>query len=200
MPLAQEIYQSLYGAWRIACMDAGAMRYFNLTIDGFWRSFIAAVLLAPFFLITNIVNETGAGAQHLADNAVGYAIVWLVVWFVGWAVFPLIMVPVASLLNLSGTYVPFIIAWNWSSMLMAAVLYPLSFLFGLGVIGEGGAALLLMAARMSVFFYAYLVARTSLQCSLAVAVGIVLLEFLLGLLILGGANQLIYGGIDVPSG
>jgi hypothetical protein len=174
MPLAQEIYQSLYGAWRIACMDAGAMRYFNLTIDGFWRSFIAAVLLAPFFLITNIVNETGAGAEHVADNTVGYAIVWLIVWFIGWAIFPLIMVPVASLLNLSGTYVPFIIAWNWSSMLMAA--------------------------RRSVFFYAYLVTRTSLQCSLAIAVGIVLLEFLLGLLILGGANQLIYGGIDVPSG
>ena len=44
MPLNQEVARSIFAAWRIARFDAGAMNYFNLTLEGFWRSFFAAGL------------------------------------------------------------------------------------------------------------------------------------------------------------
>lgn len=200
MPFSQEIFQSIYGAWRIARFDPDAMRYFNLSMQGFWRSFFAAVLLAPFFLITNMVNESGAGAEHIAESSGGYILFWLFIWFLAWAVFPIVMIPVSSLLNLSNAYVPFIIVWNWASVLMNLLLFPLSILYGLGMFSQNSAALLLMVARISVFYYGYLVARTSLQSNKLTAIGIVVVEMLLGLLILGGANQLIYGDVAASGG
>lgn len=200
MPFGQEIYRSIYGAWRIARFDPGAMRHFNLSLEGFWRSFFASVLLAPFFMLSKIVNEVGDGAEQLAENTAGYIVFWLLIWFLAWAVFPIVMIPVARLLKLSDTYVPFIIAWNWSSVLMAVLLYPLYILHGLSLIGPEPAALFMMAAQVSVFFYGYLVTRASLQSAMFTAIGIVVMEFLLGLLIQGGANQLYYGGVSVPAG
>lgn len=200
MSFSQEIFQSIYGAWRIARFDPNAMRYFNLTLQGFWRSFFAAVLLAPFFLITNMVNESGAGAEHITQSTGGYIIFWLFVWFLAWAVFPIVMIPVSGLLNLSSAFIPFIIAWNWASVLMNLLLFPLSILYGMGMFSQNAAALLLMFARISVFFYGYLVVRASLQSNKTAAIGIVVLEMLLGLLILGGANQLLYGGMPAPGG
>lgn len=194
MPFSQEIFRSIHGAWRIARFDPDAMRHFNLTMQGFWRSFIAAALLAPFFVLTNVLNVADASAEHLSRDGFGYVAVWLLVWFVAWAVFPIVMVPVSHLLKLSDVYVPFIIAWNWSSVLMAAALYPLSMIYGLGIIGQQPAALLLMAVRITLFFYGYLVARASLRCGIAMAIGLVVMEFLISLLILGSANQVIYGG------
>jgi len=51
VPSAREMMYALYGAYRLARFDAGGMRYFDASIDGFWRSFFAAVLIAPFYLI-----------------------------------------------------------------------------------------------------------------------------------------------------
>lgn len=200
MPFKQEIFQSIYGAWRIARFDPNAMNHFNLSLQGFWRSFFASILLAPFFLISKIVNEVGAGAEQMSQGPVGYTVFWLFVWFLAWAVFPIVMVLVASLLKLSDTYVPFIIAWNWSSVLMAILLYPFYILHGLNLIGQEAAALLMMAAQISVFYYSYLVTRASLQCALFAAIGVVIMEFLLGLLIQGGANHFYYGGVSAAAG
>src|ERR1700704_629737 len=42
-----EISHATYGAWRLALFDAGGMRYFDRSLEGFWRSFRVALLLAP---------------------------------------------------------------------------------------------------------------------------------------------------------
>ena len=51
MPDRQEVASSLYGAWRLACLDESGMGYFNISVEGFWRSFFAAVLLAPVYML-----------------------------------------------------------------------------------------------------------------------------------------------------
>jgi hypothetical protein len=197
MPLSQEIYQSIYGAWRIARFDPDAMRYFNLSLQGFWRSFIAALLLAPLSLITKLVNDSGVNAERLPDGAAGNIYVWLIVWTLSWALFPIIMVPLARLLDLAGTYVSFIIAWNWSQVLIAGVVYPLSILRDLGALGDAFGGTLMIMAWLSVSFYAYLVTRVSLQSNLPTAIGIVIMEILLSLLVLVSVYQLAYGAMPV---
>ena len=44
MPSLVEVVQALYGTWRFARLDRGAMRYFDLSHRGVWRSFWAAAL------------------------------------------------------------------------------------------------------------------------------------------------------------
>ena len=40
---------SIYGAYRLARLDAAGMSYFDTSVAGFWRSFFAAVIIAPFY-------------------------------------------------------------------------------------------------------------------------------------------------------
>ena len=47
IPDQQEVIRSIYGAWRLPWLDRSGMGHFNLSVDGFWRSFFAAVLVAP---------------------------------------------------------------------------------------------------------------------------------------------------------
>ena len=52
VPLRTEIFHSLYGAFRLLLLDQGGMRWFNVSITGFYRSFLAAVLVATVVATT----------------------------------------------------------------------------------------------------------------------------------------------------
>lgn len=195
MALRDEIVSSIYGAWRIARFDPDAMRYFNLSFEGFWRSFLAAFIVAPFFLMATFAtrNVAQAPADVVTDEPlVGYLLMRLVVFAVSWAAFPIVMIPVAQLLNLSQTYVPYIIAWNWSSVVASAVLLPASFLIGFDVVPDQAAGMVFMIVYVTVLFYGYLVTRTALGCTALVAVGVVILDFLLNMVISAGFERLVY--------
>ena len=65
MSVWPEINSSIYGAWRLARRDPGGMNYMNLSVDGFWRSFIAIGLSAPAYILILLVQRAAAGACHL---------------------------------------------------------------------------------------------------------------------------------------
>jgi len=44
---AKDTAGALYGLWRLARGDASGLDFFNATLEGFWRSFAAAVIIAP---------------------------------------------------------------------------------------------------------------------------------------------------------
>ena len=62
----QYVTNALYGAYRLARADTNGLSYFDNSNAGFWRSFYAAVLIAPLFLILLIirfnVDDIGASA------------------------------------------------------------------------------------------------------------------------------------------
>ena len=47
IPSPLEIAYGIYGAWRLARLDVTGMEVFDRTVAGFWKSFFAAVLVAP---------------------------------------------------------------------------------------------------------------------------------------------------------
>ncbi len=180
-----EITRSLNGAWRIARMDPNALDYFDLTIEGFWRSFTALLVVAPFYVLFLIVNYDNQPGLQLPTgpevSAEFYVAVKLVAYFLGWMAFPLIMMPISRLLDLSQTYVQFIIVWNWSNVLIMAVILPTVLLFPPAAPGGQAGKLVLMAAQITTWFYGYLVARAGLQCKILTAVGVVVLDLLVSL-------------------
>ena len=106
MPNWQEISRSIFGAWRLAHLDANGMLYFDLTIEGFFRSFFAPIFAAPFFLllVTLQADAKTDFTQLLAIEAIAYLITW-----VG---YPALMILLCRLLDLGQNYVPFIVAYN----------------------------------------------------------------------------------------
>ena len=190
-----EATQSIHGAWRIALMDRNALSYFDVTIDGFWRSFVALGVVAPMYIGFLILSHGKSQGMELPAEALPalewYIIVKLVAFTAVWLIFAAVMVPISRLLDLSDNYVQYIIVWNWSNVLSMAVILPAVLLFLSGAIAGQAAAMIPMAAQITLFFYGYLVARAGLCCKQLTAIGIVALDFLLTLLFNGLASRLL---------
>ena len=181
-----EITKSINGAWRIARMDQNALNYFNMSIEGFWRSFLAVLIVAPLYVVFLVLNLGQLTAMELPTGSSTskelYVAITLAAHILGWLAFPVVMIPISRLMDLSQSYVPYIIVWNWSNVLVMAVILPAVLLFPPSAQSGQSAKLILMAAQITVLFYGYLVARAGLQCKILTAIGVVMLDLLLGLL------------------
>ena len=190
-----EFTRSIHGAWRIARMDPDALNYFNLTIDGFWRSFMALLIVAPFYVVFLVLNHGNQPGLELPTgpfvSTEYYVGVKLIAFTIGWLMFPLLMVPLSRLLDLSQNYVQYIIVYNWSNVLVMAVILPMVWLFPPASPAGESAKLILMAAQITMLFYGYLVARIGLQCKTLTAIGIVVFDLLLSLLMSLMAGRLL---------
>ena len=192
MKLVEEAVRSVTGAWRIARLDPKAMGYFNLTIDGFWRSFLAPAVLAPFYVGVSMVAPPSAIAAFMSSDPVGFVLVQLLLVVISMATLPLVMIPLSMVLGLTAGYVPFVIATNWSMIVVSVVMIPMALIVTTQAFGPDFSNLIFVMALISVLYYGYLVTRASLGCNVSTAIGIVVLDFLLGRLIDRGAYDLIY--------
>ena len=93
MPGREEINRALFGAYLLARRDPRGMGYFEISVEGFWRSFFAAALAAPMFAI--IV------ALHRPEVTAEYSIAWqflgqTIRYVLDWAAYPLIVAEEAA--------------------------------------------------------------------------------------------------------
>lgn len=199
MPSGQEILDSLYGAWRILRMDPGALGYFNQSVEGFWRSFFAIVLVVPIFaFITYVGTESAPEEQQVAAVlAPGTSvIVHTLALLLAWAAFPTAMIWLTRMLNLSHRYVVYIIVWNWSNVISAVIFLIVMLLLVTGILSQGVVGVLGIFAFGYVLFYSYLVARAGLDCTGGTAIGIVVFEVVLEHLIDIGVTGLLQSALS----
>lgn len=181
-----EITRSLYGAWRLARRDPGGMNYFDLSIRGFWRSFGAAVVVLPVYIYFVAVNFDGTDA-----STAWFVTVKILAYVAAWGTFPIVMVGLARMLNLTANYVPFIVASNWASVLQVLLFVPVNTLAAFGGLESGGGALLYLFTMLIVLVYQWFVARTALQTTKAIAGGLVAVDLVLGLFVAGVFDRLV---------
>ena len=180
MSPVQEVYLSLYGAWRLARADAAAIRYFNDSVEGFWRSFLAAFLVAPLYALLLLVRHQGAMqhvpfARFLAVEGLAYVIAWLA--------FPVLMASFVKTLGREKFYIRYIVAYNWSAVLQNGLYLPIAILTAADAIGVAAANTLGLIALAAVVVYVWFVARVGLEIPGGQASGVVGLDFLLSILI-----------------
>jgi len=194
-PMLLEVTRSIHGAWRIARLDPDALAYFNVTADGFWRSFSALALVVPFyvgFLVLSHAHTSGLTPPSGPVLSVEWFVtVKLTAFAASWLIFPVVMVAISRLLDLTQTYAQYIIVWNWSNVLEMVVILPAVMLFLSGALPGQSAAMILMAAQITMLFYGYLVARAGLRCKTATAISVVAFNFVLSLLFNGLAARLL---------
>lgn len=182
MAFPAEAGRSLRGAWLLFADRADALHYFNVSRAGFYRSFAAFLLALPFYLVT-IYFEQGRPVAVpggvILDRSGGWGS-RLIALAAAWVALPFLLRLVAKPLGVEATYRRFVIARNWSSVLVSvpyAIVAPLGMLDGFA--GELGAilglAILFLVAR-----FLFLVARRALGAGIVLALGIVAASFLLG--------------------
>ena len=199
MPSREEVLRSLYGAYLLARMDRSGMSQFDLSIDGFWRSFFAAVLVAPGYALL-VAQKLAARVEPVPEDRPSAAAVqqfdlgWVLLvqtlaYIVGWAAFPLAAAAVTWALGLGRHYVPLIVASNWAAVIQIGLfLVALALSF---VLPSPLSGLVLTLTTVSILFYQWFVTRTALQTTGGVALALVLLDLLLNTVINLSAERLL---------
>ena len=178
VPAWSEVQLAVGGALRLARGDPRGLDFFDSSIDGFWRSFRAALICYPFFLILLALRVSAAHweesgvARILAIETIGYVI--------SWVAFPLLMLSLARWLGREDRFLPFTVAYNWSQLPQTALFVILGADAASGLFPHDVAQIADFAGAVAVLVYEWYIARVALAVSASQAVSVVLLDLVLG--------------------
>lgn len=179
------VRSNLAGAWQVMLGRAEGLRQLDISLEGFWRSFGAIVLILPFSVLTlvslrRMPGEGGESPSPLTSSEIALDSLALIV---DWVAFPLIFAVMARPLGLGPRYVPFIVTRNWASVIVVAIGGSVHALHLVGVAPARLAQFLLLAVLIIALRFSYVIARVALDTSAALAVPIVALDFLISLFV-----------------
>jgi hypothetical protein len=181
---SRDVVTGIYCAWRLLLFDRTAIRIADSTIEGFWKSFYAAVIALPgvFILRTLFIDANPDLVAQAGTSRI--AIVFALDYVYQWVLFSLLMAYIAEAIGRSGQYVTFIVAHNWSQVIQVAIIFPPAFIIVAGSADDPGARwLLLVAAHSVTWIYGWFIARTALNISSMAAALIVLAELAISVVI-----------------
>lgn len=180
IPSTREIVFGLFGAWRLARLDKTAMAYFDDSLEGFWKSFFAAALVAPGYVILLALEPGGLSGSAVALRMF---LIHLLTYSLSWTVFPVIVHPICQAMDRDAAYVRYIVAFNWAKVIQMAVYLPVVFIVWLGVLPDAAASLLNGTVYMLLLGYQWFVTRTALDIRAWPATGLVGLDFMVSVIL-----------------
>jgi hypothetical protein len=190
MSLLAYIRDNLAGAWLLMRGRAEGLARLDLSLDGFWRSFAVILGVAPLVLLALTSQQALLPADP--DTVVPAADVTrdLLGIVVDWFAFPVVFAVLARPLGLGARYVPFIVARNWATLIVAALLGVIHAVNLVGLLPQQAASILLVLALAVSLRFSYLIARIALAVPPLFALPIVILDVLVSLLVWGLFDRL----------
>ncbi len=175
-----EIIRSLYGALHLARGDTSGMAFFNATEQGFWRSFTAAILIAPLFalLLTIRYHVNEAGVSLLRFTAIE-----TIAYVVSWVAFPLLLFHLTDILGTGHRFIRYIVAYNWASVLQNLLYLPFALLVEAHLVQGAGSTFFGIILLGLVLLYTWFVTRTALEVTNLLAAGLVMIDLVLSIFI-----------------
>ncbi len=187
------VREQLTIAIRVARFEKDSVGDFDQSFDGFFRSFFGIVLCAPFFVLVLFAERRIAANApiempevsfpQLPPANLSFFLLESANYLTNWILFPLAMVFLARLLGAGQRYVPFIVAFNWTSCVLFALSAIPSLLYLVGVVPISGAIVLYYPVVLFAIVYHWKVAHEGLDISGLNAAGIVLFDIILSLFI-----------------
>jgi hypothetical protein len=179
--LLEEGLLAMRGCWRLLRRDPAAFEDFNLSIEGFWRSFAMVIpvfiLAYPLFVSVHrsgieLAAESGASAPELRLGvSYAYLLSGVVVW-------PLVAALLARLLGVAQNYVRYMIVYNWMAvptMTLAVIPHLLHLATGLGLLP----IILAQAVFIFLLYLGWYVAKAGFATTGPVAFAFLLADFAL---------------------
>lgn len=167
-------------AWRLARLDATAIRDFDASTEGFWKSFQAAIVAAPLFVLLILLRT----AEHpLSDDPLRAIFIEGIGYVVGWTAYPLAAWYLANALGKSARYTTYIVAYNWANVLQVAAFVPVAALAASDLAPDTFVVLAALLMTGLVIYYQFFIVRTALGVEALPALGFVAIDLALGLLI-----------------
>jgi hypothetical protein len=180
IPTLGETLLALAGLWRFAREGAPALRWFDRSMAGFWRSFGVAVIAAPLqaMLIatqTAVPADAAGWFRLIAVEASAYVILWVA--------FPLVLFHIATRLDRVPHYIDFVIIYNWSNIPILAISLLVSLLLGEGGLPDGLMQVVAGLIYIGILSFEWFIARQTLRLGGLACAGLVLLDFAITILV-----------------
>jgi hypothetical protein len=176
-----EGWLALTGAWRLARGDRGGLTCFDRSLDGFWRSFRAAVITYPLFLVLLTMRVSVAECQR--SGGLRIVIVETIAYVIAWVAFPLIMLALTRGIGRAQRFFDFMVPYNWCQLPQSALFV----LVGVGtesrMLGQRTGVSLDIVAALATLVYEWYIARVALEIPGSTAAFIVLIDIFLGVFI-----------------
>jgi hypothetical protein len=188
MAIPPDIANALHGAWRLARFDRSGLALFEHGEGAFWRSFRAALIAYPAFLV--LLTLRLGDAEWQDADLLRIFLVETIGYVIAWVAFPLLMLPATRFLGRGHLWLDFIIIYNWSQILQYALFFFATGLAQSNILPEPLASGILSAATVAVLVYEWFIARVALDIAGPAAAMIVLLDLVLGALISRAAELL----------
>ena len=171
---------ALAGAMKLARFDASGMNHFEVSTDGFWRSFMAAAIVAPFFGMLLILRhfDAGSGGQFLHNLILEFE-----TYVISWLLFPLVMAGFTRMQGCQQNYVGFIVAYNWCGAIQNAAYLPIAILAHAGTLSADLANAIGLGIFLWMLAYDFFIARTALQVPAGLAAGIVFIDLVMSVML-----------------
>ena len=173
MVTGAEAMRAIYGTLRLALLDRRGLDCFDGTVESYWKSFNAAVIVAPAYALLLALGLAAAGAP---GGWLAFIAVQTLAYVVSWVAFPLVMIYVCDRIGRFDRYLRYIAVHNWSHVLRVALLLLVTIL-SQGLLG--GRALLVIVATLAILFYQWFIARSALEITGGGAAAIVGLDLMI---------------------
>lgn len=176
-----EVQLALTGALRLARGDRGGLACFDRSLDGFWRSFRAAVIAYPLYLLLLAMRVTLAQWERSG----GFVIITVetIAYIIGWVAFPLVMLAVAQRLGRAHRYFEFMVPYNWSQVPQSALFVLVGLGTESGLTGSPAAEAIEVAAGAAVLVYEWFIARVGLEVTSLSAALVVCIDLAVGVIV-----------------
>lgn len=182
---------ALFALKQILRFDPRGADMFPNTPQAVLSSFRVAFYVAPVYILQSLAHYLG-GSEPL--DAFSYIVVEVLSYVIGWVLFPVVILQLAPHLTFGKNVFRYLAAYNWLQVFISAVLLPFVILRALDLISPEPAQLFIMIAATAFMVYNWFVARHALKTSGGIAVGFVLLDMLLSLLVNASVQMMTRGG------
>ena len=187
MPSAQEIARAITGAWRLFCFDPKGLELFEDSPEAFWKSFTAALIVAPGFAALVALRVRDLEVQ---DSLLAIFALESMSYVVLWTAMPVLLYSICRLIDRERRYLIVVIALNWSVVIQLAITLPLHLVVAEGLLQSGLASLALLVIVVVPIVYVWFVAKTALEVSGLAAAAVVLADQIVSILVRSTTNAL----------
>lgn len=173
-----EVQLAVGGALRLACGDRRGLGFFDVSLDGFWRSFRAAAICYPMYLF--LLSSRVTSAQWAAAGWPTVILVETIAYVIAWVAFPLLMLHIAHWLGRDHRFLAFMVAYNWSQVPQTVLLTIIGLDAATGLFPPNVVHFAEAIAVIAVLVYEWYIARVALAVSGPQAALVVVVDVVLG--------------------
>jgi hypothetical protein len=186
----KEVRAAVTGIVQLARGEVAGLSYFDGSVRSFWRSFWAAAIVVPAWVLLLALDEQQMSAgplRMIVVQAIDYALLW--------TAFPLVLYELLSRRGRTERFCLYIAIHNWASVIETpAMLFAAAFA---AAVPSPAAQLVPFAAMIGIFVYECFLARVGLALGIGLAIAAAATDFILSMIIQLTADYMLGVGVMV---